>query len=63
MASKGESDRRWVANELIILAGKMDFVADEISALGGELAIQHAGALRGAAQMAREWAKEIREGK
>jgi dephospho-CoA kinase len=35
----------------------------ESKAKDGQLFIQHASELRGAAQMAREWAKEIREWK
>jgi hypothetical protein len=42
------------------IAKRMDA---ESKAKDGQLFIQHASELRGAASMAREWAKEIREGK
>lgn len=58
--------RKQLAHDICVLADDMDNTADMMMDLAyikhGHRYVTHAGELRGAASMAREWAKEIREG-
>lgn len=50
-----------LSHQLFALAENMDRVAADMMQHGGKLYAQHSKELAGAADMARDWAKNIRE--